>query len=188
MKKLLLFGITSGLLLSSPIYAAKVSKASEIVTSTIIGQGFLKTQGGDVKTCAGNDVYLEQYIDEKNWVYQKVQAEKADIAILTNYMIELAKQGVEAGIYDKWSLEGKRSRKSKVAEIKPEYNYKTLDDLSVLKTQCDANGNFEFIGLKKGKYIIATKITWKTEDEYNGGPVSKIVDIQNEKNKILLTQ
>lgn len=183
MKKLLLFGITSGLLLSSPIYAAKVSKASEIVTSTITGQGFLKTQGGDVKTCAGNEVYLEPYIDQKNWTYQKVAAYKHDIVVMKNLDIKFAKILASTGNSGAY----KKSQEKLLEEIPLEYDYRTLSDSLVQKTQCDAGGNFEFSNLKQGKYIIATKVEWKAEN-LEGGYVSKIIDINQTKQKVFLTE
>ena len=39
----------------------------QVFGADITGQAFLKTQGGDVKTCAGNEVYLEPDI-ENGWV------------------------------------------------------------------------------------------------------------------------
>ena len=186
MKKLLLFGITSGLLLSSPIYAAKVAKvakASEIVTSTITGQGFLKTQGGDVKTCAGNEVYLEPFKDEKNWTYQKIAADKLVVAISNNLSIKLAKLMVSSGDNSDY----KKSQEKPCEVVQPAYDYKTLDDSLVQKTQCDAGGNFEFTNLKQCKYIIATEVRWKVID-WEGGYVSKIIDINQTKQKVFLTE
>lgn len=185
MKTLLLFGITSGLLLSSPIYAAKVSKVPDIMTSTITGQGFLKTQGGDVKTCAGNEVYLEPFIDEKNWTYQKVIAAKRGEAAIKNFSIFSAKRIVSSGMGDKKDY--RESREKPVEEIESKYDYRTLSDNLVLKTQCDAGGNFEFTNLKQGKYIIATKVTWKT-DEWQGGSLSKIIEVNQDKQKVFLTE
>ena len=38
-------------------------------TNSVTGQAFLKTRGGDVKTAAGNDVYLQPVTSYSNWSY-----------------------------------------------------------------------------------------------------------------------
>lgn len=182
-KKLLLFWIASGLLLSLPLYAVNTPKKPKIITATLTGQGFLKTQSGDVKTCAGNEVYLEPYTDEKNWTYQKIVYDKYAETIGKNFEIKLAKLYVETGDNSYY----KKSQEKPLEVIPIEYDYRTLSDKFVLKTQCDATGNFEFTDLKQGKYIIATEVTWKT-DTWQGGYVSKIIDINQTKQKVFLTE
>lgn len=145
-------------------------------SADITGQGFLKTQGGDVKTCAGNEVYLEKFNSEKNWTYQQVLFYAHDKAIGRNASIEMAR------------IMGNPKGNEKLSDvIKPAYDYRTLDDSLAKRTQCDATGNFEFTNIEEGKYIVATTVKWKVKFT-EGGYVYKIIDVNQPKQKILLTE
>ncbi|MDD5211463.1 MAG: hypothetical protein PHV62_03545 [Sulfuricurvum sp.] len=177
MKKLLLFGITSGLLLSSPIYAAKVSKVPDIITSTITGQGFLKTQGGDVKTCAGNEVYLEPSKGGNEWVSSLILSESS---LKT---AEVMEKLVNAGMYTKEELTASIAKWTKYSDLHMNASRK-----SVLSTHCDSQGNFEFNNIKNGSYAIATRVEWQVGYEKQGGVIGDWVDIKEKNQKIFLTK
>lgn len=60
-------------------------------------------------------------------------------------------------------------------------------------TTCDAQGNFEFSGLKEGDYFVVTKVEWSVPGpygmEYQGGYVNKKVSVKKgTDNKVILSQ
>ena len=130
------FGMSLGMVSKSLLF---LSLSGQVFGADITGQGFLKTQSGDVKTCAGNEVYLEPFKDEKNWTYQYVLSRKASEATLQNFSIESAKSMAK---YDRKYYQ--ESQKQLIEVVKPIDGFDSLDKSLVQKTQCDAGGNFEF--------------------------------------------
>lgn len=155
----------------------------QVFAADIIGQAFLKTKGGDIKTCAGNEVYLELSSGSK-WLHTLIMSERAkrlaySAAYLSELNEKLGKDNTDTladmhrftDDYKKYSLEHIKANKK-----------------SVFTTLCDAQGNFEFKNIKNGKYLIATKVEWEVGDETQGGLIDKILDINQKKQKVILTE
>jgi hypothetical protein len=183
-------------------------------TAKLTGQAFLKTQGGTAKTCAGNQVFIEKYnklgiIKSTNNL--KVSHEKLDLLLKTQEKLEdkitylqnrLQKfEGHLDNDHPKmieYSQNLKKNEKklsllqSSIEEL--EYNISQFEEIiefgsknNIRTTICDAQGNFEFSKLVPAKYYISTKVEWMVGDEKQGGIVFKIINIENENNKIIIT-
>jgi hypothetical protein len=55
------------------------------------------------------------------------------------------------------------------------------------KTTCDAQGNFEFVGLPGAEWILVTADTWAVGGESQGGAMIKDVDTRQGNVKVILT-
>ena len=149
--------LTTALLLSS-IHALDIS-----------GQAFVKQADGRVITCAGEAVYLQA--DIKNNMLQKFVFENSEVRSAKK-MIEKAKNPAE-----------KAKRKKiyvKRMKTKGENWNKILREVTrgkILKTTCDAQGNFIFEDLvhHHDGYLIVTKIYWLEAEKMQGGLYRKYV-------------
>lgn len=154
----------------------------QVFGADITGQGFLKTQGGDVKTCAGNEVYLEP--SNKEWVSSLLLSESARSVAET--AAALADSQKRLGT-DTTATEEEIDKH--MEQWKKNYAiHLNASNKSVLTTMCDAQGNFEFNNIKKGNYAIATRVEWKVGDEKQGGVVGDFIDINQKKQKVFLTK
>ncbi len=177
----------------------------------IRGQGFLRTQGGSIRTCAGNSVYIEES-NPNGFLVLNEKLEKAKdkiiIAHLTN--VNIAATSVEniRSIFNyeisetslslakkNHSEAMKRISEQKIYILSLEKELPNLEEKvnnsikdNILKTMCDAQGNFEFPKVEVGKYYISTVIQWYVGDEKQGGIVSKTITIKEGKNKIMITE
>lgn len=120
------------------------------------GAAFLRQQGGGVVTCAGNQVRLLP---------------------ATGYALERM-----AGIYgNPFSL----GEVKYVGVYSPRVNAVVLpdpDEYSRISrsTTCDAQGNFEFQGIKDGRYFVATHVVWRVRSE-EGGALASLISVKNGK-------
>lgn len=137
----------------------------------ISGQGFLKTKGGDVKTCAGNSVYLNVAGNENDYVlaygiYQK----------------SLSIQNLTAKILNTNNVEDSEEVKIKRNELSniPKNKY--------YETVCDAQGNFKFKNIKSGTYNIGTTVEWYVGYEKQGGFIYKKINVANSSSSVFITE
>jgi len=101
-------------------------------TNTIAGSAFLRTKGGDIKTCAGYDVTLLPYSD---YASERMA-----------YIYGNANEG-----YRTLGLQ----RKFEFSNESPEYSKHSKT------TKCDAQGKFEFNNLPDGDYYVTTGVSWQ---------------------------
>jgi hypothetical protein len=116
--------------------------------SSISGQAFFRTAGGEVKTSAGLTVQLypaTPYFLERHSAW--------DANFVKSYLPS------NAGAFIK-------------------------------EVTCDANGNFEFVGLPSGDYLLRCYIKWLVgNNSSSGGTVRSRVTVgEGESKKVLLTQ
>lgn len=154
----------------------------QVFGADITGQGFLKTRGGHVKTCAGNEVYLES--SSNHWLRHLINYELTrDIVASQERNVMLKKKLGE----DYSELQKELNLRSEEA-----INYYRLhlnaNKQSVIGTICDAQGNFEFKNIKNGEYYLATRVEWEVSDEKQGGLVYKLVEVKQKKQKVFLTE
>lgn len=138
----------------------------------ISGQGFLKTKGGDVKTCAGSSVYLNLATGDNN-----------------DYI--LAKRGYEAS-FDIQRLTAKILNTSNIEDSEEvKLNRKKLADIPKTKyyeTQCDAQGNFKFKNIKNGLYNIGTTVQWYVGGDKQGGFIHKKINVVDSSPSVFITE
>ena len=119
--------------------------------SVVWGSAFSRQRGGDLVSCAGNTVYLMPDTEFYNWVLSPVT---------------VTTRGGQFGIG------GARytDREYPVAE-----RLNGEPSRWVRTTSCDIDGRFEFQGIPRGSYIVATVITWFAAGSPQGGAVSQSV-------------
>lgn len=141
----------------------------------VVGQGFLKTQGGEVRTCAGNAVYIERY-NEKN---DNSYVLKLALLKLTNELVE-----------NQLALNGQSDGATVSKLIAMQNEIKTINKSKVLagETICDAQGNFEFSNIAPGMYIIGTTVEWLVGKEKQGGFIYTKFEATKEKKKVFITK
>lgn len=128
----ILFTACSTVQLQSSFNAKEVNWAKEKGTLSISGQGFARTQGGDVKLCSGSEVSLipkSKYATERiNHIYGN----------------------------DTKGRVGNGFNFKKLPEAPKEYGE------NMTTTTCDAQGNFKFQNLPSGEYYLVLSIGWIT--------------------------
>ena len=134
-------------------------EASEMISEgavTLSGTAFLRQQGGGVVTCAGNEVRLlpaTKYASERMaGIYGKTFV-RDEIQYLNVYSPRL---------------------RAIVQPNPPEYMQYTRT------TTCDAQGNFEFQGVKDGRYFVISRVIWRVRMD-EGGMLASLVAVQNGK-------
>ncbi len=195
---------------------------SVVKVGDITGQGFLRTQGGSIRTCAGNEVYIERsnpngllYLSEilqnkkdhlvsleksldtyKGWLIHSENMLKTNEHSLRMFPHNSAFYKDQVSYYkervneDKQRISEQKKEISAAKKVLQEYEAKVENSIkdNILKTMCDAQGNYSFPKLKVGKYYIRTVVQWYVGDEKQGGIISKIITIKEGKNKIMLTE
>lgn len=134
----------------------KAEEAQHIKTSgnnTIKGEAFLKTQGGDVKTCAGNKVTLMPIT-----------------AYATERITYLCGKVNDAGYIGAYAS-------TKVAFASTDQGF--LDHMKT--TFCDSTGRFIFENIANGDYYIETTVTWLGgyPSTTQGGSLVQKVNVSN---------
>lgn len=124
----------------SPFNPNEVAWIKKEGVGTVTGQAFLKTRGGDVKTCAGNKVIL---IPSSNYAVERIRL-----------LYGTGDKGIS------YNLQTSSGEYLPVSD--PLYQEYTL------QTYCDASGNFEFDNLPDGIYYINTSVFWETGAKYKG--------------------
>ena len=131
-------------------------------TAIVTGQAFLKTVGGDVKTCAGNTIKLvpsSAYSDER---------------------IKYVYGNSDTGYYPQMTFLGKRLPEAPSSY----YEY-------VLNSICDANGNFEFNDVPEGNFYLLVPVVWKLNANSmsaEGGSLMRYISVKSDaKNKYIMT-
>lgn len=109
-------------------------------SNTIKGSAFLKTRGGDVKTCAGNQVHL---VPVTPYSTERVQA-------IYGTTYSGAKEIVEAS-------------RIKFSSDAPGYMEHRLE------TMCNQHGDFVFNQVPDGEYFLTTGIHWEVAAQYGTG-------------------
>lgn len=188
--------IATATLLSIPVCAATKAKSSLAVkasivqipvvkTTTIEGQGFLKTQAGEIKTCAGElislyskddymkflgkEIYLKKMQQFEEYVRVAESEKKNDGTTLQSYYRDQAYAAAKELSNDYSQLDiGKFYRydafKEDIKKAK-DFEIKKLSDLGdtykvIVQSQCDASGNFSFKNIPFGSYGVVTSVTW----------------------------
>jgi hypothetical protein len=126
-------------------------------TRTITGQAFLKTLGGDVKTCAGNAVYL---IPSSAYADERIQ-----------YIYGTGMNGYNPHM----TFLGKR-----LPDADPRYGGYNIQGI------CDASGNFEFSNIPEGNYYLLAAVLWQTRANslnYEGGWLMQRLDVKPESSR-----
>ncbi|PHY20906.1 hypothetical protein [Caulobacter sp. BP25] len=124
--------------------------------SRIEGQAFLKTRGGSVKTCAGNEVHL---VPDSPY---------------GRYRMQLLYGNLEGGFV------GPNLTLAQRAAVEPEFQK------YVRTAVCDAEGRFSFSRLPEGRYYIIATVAWEAATgwggrlEVQGGGVMKSVSLAND--------
>lgn len=143
----------------------------------INGQGFLKTQGGSIKTCAGSPVYLDKFYEDespKSFVYQLALALQQEKTLQ-------AKMKVLGGTRNDFQTETQD-----IDQTKQLLNH--IGKKNIVETMCDAQGNFEFYDIKPGKYRIGTTVEWFVGNEQQGGFLMKVINVNKNRNKVFITE
>lgn len=104
---------------------------------TVAGQSFMRTVGGEVRTCAGNDV---------------------DLVPATRYAAE--RMRILYGS-DVSALKTASYVQSVPASTDPEYVRLARS------TKCDADGRFSFAKVADGTYYVITFVVWSTGEAYS---------------------
>ena len=190
--------IVSSILISLSLFGAKVEKKAvstplvkekiqPIQKTTIEGQGFLKTRGGDIKTCSGEVVYLYtsenfiKFIAEEDYRHAMADVksykrnlenyvEKKDDRYVGNFYVDSLIDSIrnmkskysEANLSDQFSVDIVNENIQKIID----YENKKLTSIGekskiFVETMCDASGNFIFKNVPFGSYGIVTKVTWE---------------------------
>jgi hypothetical protein len=138
--------------------------------SSIKGQAFLKTAGGEVRYGAGSEVFLLPLtIVTKDW-YNLATGIHGDPTFLQ----------AQKRLKESKQLAGLPPEMPKVSQILKQFQKSTI---------ADGNGNFEFIGLPSGEYIVSCNIFWLVGKIFTGGPIFQIVKIEDGESKnLVLTQ
>ncbi len=86
---------------SSPAVKAPVVQVPVIKTTTIEGQGFLKTRGGDIKTCSGEAVYLYTIHNYEKFIMKEQSNRKINkLGLYTYYEESFQKYKDNRKMYD----------------------------------------------------------------------------------------
>lgn len=125
--------------------------------NTILGNSFLRQNGGGIVTCAGNTVYL-------------IPKTPYSTEIVSNIY------GNSENGYDSFYSIG-----VSIPNIPSQYS------LLMKKSVCDSQGNFVFDNIGDGEYFLDTKITWIVGNQVQGGSLMQKVKVsQNESKKVIL--
>jgi len=100
--------------------------------NTLKGESFLKTVGGDVKTCAGNEVHLIPVTDYSNERMIK-QFGKSQSGYITDYTFIMTEF------------------------VNTDANYTEYQKT----TYCNSQGGFIFENLSDGEYYVTTIVKWQ---------------------------
>ena len=128
-------------------------------TGVIKGQAFLKTRGGDVRTCAGEDVFIG--LNGNQWIKDMISA---------RLVYEMHKDKRENTSED---LE-------KISKL-----ISQIKEKNIQKTTCDANGNFSF-NMPYGTYRVITVVSWDVLGRMQGGVVSDMIEVKDKEQSIIL--
>tara|TARA_R110001583_G_C5653711_1_gene408975 strand:+ start:2027 stop:2563 length:537 start_codon:yes stop_codon:yes gene_type:complete len=123
----------------SPFNLDDVAWIKEKGEATITGQAFLRTRGGDVKTCAGSTVYL---IPSSNYAVERIRL-----------------------LYGEEDNGVSWDHKTAAGEVLPVADPLYFE--YTLQTYCDADGNFKFENLPDGIYYLGTSVRWETGAKHN---------------------
>jgi hypothetical protein len=209
-----------GLLATMPLMAAKTGKkitvdeqnihtpVNMIKKTTIEGQAFLKTRGGDVKTCAGEDLVLLELSDYNFLVKSKMKSTRLHLDLndkmAANIHCDVFKECIpftandeskylalieeypEAHISFSWGQNGYESAIYKAMQAEEE-RFKILKQKNILSTQCDMNGNFILKNIPYGKYALVTSVTWTNGENIQGGEVGKEIIVDDKLQKVFIT-
>ncbi|WP_457755432.1 hypothetical protein [Thermovibrio ammonificans] len=130
--------------------------------NTLTGQAFLRTMGGQVITCAGQDVYLipvSKYSSERiKAIYGNTTKAFVDILSYRNKNIKF------------------------IPDSKEYFKF-------IKKTICDANGRFKFTNLPDGEYFLFTQVVWTVPvlGPQGGVLMQKVRLSGGEKREVILT-
>ena len=143
----------------------------------ISGQAFVKQADGRVITCAGESVFLRA--DTKNNMLQKFIFENSELKSAKE-MIEKAKNPAEKAKRKKIYLKRMKTKGENWNKILRE-----VTRGNILKTTCDAQGNFIFEDLVSHHdgYLIISGIYWLEANKMQGGIYRKYVP-PSEKEKV----
>jgi len=154
---------------------------SSVNALDISGQAFVRQADGRVITCAGESVYLQA--DTKNNILQKF--------VFDNSKVKLAKEMVE-----RTKNPVKKAKRKEIYSKRIKTRGKSWENVlrevnrgKIIKTTCDAQGNFMFEELvhHPDGYLIITRIYWLEADKMEGGIYGKHVPPSDkEKVRILI--
>lgn len=133
--------------IKSPFDEAQARSMLQEGTSTIKGSAFLRQRGGGVVTCAGSGVTL---VPATNYAKER---------FLT--------------LYNGSIFSGVNSNRVNPVFVPDEPAYLAL----AKTTTCDAQGSFEFAGVKEGEFFITTTVVWQAGNMRQGGHVMKLVSV-----------
>ena len=139
-----------------PVYTATIEYErpewfESTVTGAIEGSAFFRTQGGDVRTCAGNEVSavpVTPYASER---------------------MQFIYGNTTGGVY---------VRNINSAGSTPIDKGYLNDSFTAL---CDVSGRFEFLNVPVGSYYVTTAVVWQVGYANQGGPVFKSVEVEEGK-------
>ena len=133
--------------------------------SIITGSGFMRTLGGDIKSCSGYEVTL--------WPVSTYADERVQKLYLSNSN-------------GRNSVSGDTRAGMKFSRLNPEPDPKYIKNTK--KTLCDVDGKFKFQKLAAGEYYLTTTVIWQVGYKYQGGFIMKRVKIREDETKnIVLT-
>ncbi len=181
----------------SPIYAGKL----KVHANEVEGQAFLKTRGGDVKRCSGEEVVLFDANDYDAFNSQNrykeylkrsllkdsdpLYSEKTIYDELLKIYPDLKNNIPSYRIYERSDLNSMLKIAIERDVAKPVVPFKKL----IYRTVCDANGDFKFDNIPDGSYIAATVVQWIVGDEPQGGTIySDIIAVNPKLQKIFITK
>lgn len=128
-------------------------------SGTVVGNGFMRQQGGGVVTCAGSDVHL---IPD------------------TNYANERLKKLYGSDIYPGGTTV--RSITDIVLYGDPKFEPDPVTyRLFMRRTSCDAQGNFSFERVKHGRYYVVTGVLWQVGNSRQGGAMATMVNVTDDR-------
>lgn len=205
--------IVCSILISLSLFGAKVEKKAvstslvkekmqPIKKTTIEGQGFLKTRGGDVKTCAGELVFLYKKDDYKKLAKERIienfrdHGKQYENGTNTNYYYSKIVNDIAKlqELYPQLNIRSIYQKDTFNEDIDKVKNYELgqiakLGTISkpVLESQCDATGNFNFKNIPFGDYGIVTTVTWTNGESIQGGEVGKEITVSDTLQKVFVT-
>jgi hypothetical protein len=148
--------------------------------SSVSGQAFLRTRGGDIRIGAGCEVQLFPTTDYiTHYISQHEQLEQLQATPgFWRFMGDTSPVTEEARIaYRAWTI----ARSIEPLDVREVPFQKTAI--------ADANGNFEFRDLPAGEYTLTCTITWQVGSETSGGLIVKSLKVEaGEAAKVMMTR
>ncbi|MDD2265725.1 hypothetical protein [Sulfuricurvum sp.] len=175
MKNKILLTLVTGTLMCLTLLASQEINDNSIPAvkrTTIEGQGHLKVENGDIKTCAGEKVFLLSKDDsitlqDISKKMKKVQTTLNCISWKKDKFVDYAvdyqnllEKYPDLNVTHTGSMTQYHKALLAVKELESD-RFKAILDKKLAETVCEINGNFLFNNIPHGEYGIITWIRWE---------------------------